>query len=404
VNLILFLGAATMTEEEFWETRIHLLGLQQAKEQQLKGISSNMVTEMKPSLSGEGTGNDSSLFTGAQSANQIKYTLTPHLIRSIFVQYPSVHKAFQENVPDKLSEKEFWTQYFQSRLFYHQQENTAKSVEATTNILDSYLLNEEVEDLKTPSREKVFSPLDLDSTIEDHPFQGLMLEDFLLDPDKKNFALMRQLNRHSERVLQSCLASKEIKAMASSTLDDPLDRLDDSQQQYFPLTIPWEEFQAKRMRCEEQPNLPVGHNYNLKLDLDKLQNGCGNIPLLNNEQLRQSMAIDARDSQQILQEFQGYLDTHEDLLVFQHKVNEVLRHFWAAFKSMSVLFKGGKKLDDSDAQKTKEKYQRMMKLVGDLRQQLELAWFKKYAFSHSILASIKQPLDRAIQDSCNFIV
>jgi hypothetical protein len=29
-----------------------------------------------------------------------------------------VHKAYQENVPDKVSEKEFWIKYFSSQYFY----------------------------------------------------------------------------------------------------------------------------------------------------------------------------------------------------------------------------------------------------------------------------------------------
>jgi transcription initiation factor TFIIH subunit 1 len=39
--------------------------------------------------------------------SQINFTITPDIIRAIFIQYPTVKKAYDENVPDKVGFKEF---------------------------------------------------------------------------------------------------------------------------------------------------------------------------------------------------------------------------------------------------------------------------------------------------------
>lgn len=44
--------------------------------------------------------------------------LTPAEMQRIFVEEPAVHQAWLDQVPDKLSEKEFWTNYFRARLMH----------------------------------------------------------------------------------------------------------------------------------------------------------------------------------------------------------------------------------------------------------------------------------------------
>lgn len=38
-------------------------------------------------------------------------TITPQFIQQVFAEKPHVHRAFVENVPQKLDEKEFWTRF-----------------------------------------------------------------------------------------------------------------------------------------------------------------------------------------------------------------------------------------------------------------------------------------------------
>ena len=38
-------------------------------------------------------------------------TITPQFIQQVFAEKPHVHRAFVENVPQKMDEKEFWTRF-----------------------------------------------------------------------------------------------------------------------------------------------------------------------------------------------------------------------------------------------------------------------------------------------------
>ena len=60
-------------EEQFWETRKQLLTQQQFMQAQKKGALSASLADIKPS---------------SVEGNDIKYTLTPDLIHSIFVHFP----------------------------------------------------------------------------------------------------------------------------------------------------------------------------------------------------------------------------------------------------------------------------------------------------------------------------
>ena len=37
--------------------------------------------------------------------------ITPQFIQQVFAEKPHVHRAFVENVPQKMDEKEFWTRF-----------------------------------------------------------------------------------------------------------------------------------------------------------------------------------------------------------------------------------------------------------------------------------------------------
>ncbi len=51
----------------------------------------------------------------------LRFVLTPQLIQTIFIQFPAVHQAFRENVPERMKEKISWSQYFTSKYFGCQQ-------------------------------------------------------------------------------------------------------------------------------------------------------------------------------------------------------------------------------------------------------------------------------------------
>lgn len=92
-----------ISEEDFWQARRHLLA-NEASKRQKTGKTSSLLTD----LAGK---NES-------GGNVVKYNLNAEVIHQIFVQYPSIHLAYQDQVPDKLSETEFWSAFFKSKYFH----------------------------------------------------------------------------------------------------------------------------------------------------------------------------------------------------------------------------------------------------------------------------------------------
>ena len=92
-----------MSESEFWSTREHLVNKQLLLDQQERGVSLGVLSHSTAESVDEG---------------EKRFTLTPAVIQSIFIQYPSIRDAYEETVPDRVSEHEFWTRYFKSRLFH----------------------------------------------------------------------------------------------------------------------------------------------------------------------------------------------------------------------------------------------------------------------------------------------
>lgn len=194
-----------MSEEEFWDTRQPLLALEAAQESQLKGMSSTMTSELRPS---------------AGMGGEIKYTLTPSIIHSIFIQYPTLRTAYQEWVgPEKMSEKEFWTLYFSSKLFNKESSNNAK------NPLDAYIVADDAtlaanEPSPTPASTAaaagpIHPLLNVLASAEDHPTTLLA---FTTTDDAKTMSLIRKLNRHSELVLKTNLSSVESPQLPATEL------------------------------------------------------------------------------------------------------------------------------------------------------------------------------------------
>jgi len=92
-----------ITAEEFWANHAAEYVKQKQGVKQEVGVAGSFLAEIKPQADG---------------ANGLKYNLTPDIIESIFKTYPAVKRKHNDHVPNKLSEQEFWTKFFQSHYFH----------------------------------------------------------------------------------------------------------------------------------------------------------------------------------------------------------------------------------------------------------------------------------------------
>ncbi|CAO3669230.1 unnamed protein product [Umbelopsis vinacea] len=189
----LVINGKNVTEEEFWESPYVQKIRQQmkkdaaSKEGQQKGKSSKMV-ELRP---------------GQQEGSDVKYTLTSQIIHDIFAQYPSVKRAYDANVPDKLTEQNFWKRFLASEFFHRSRTGSRSTNAVVDDVFDKCLREEDAENLTAPSLaefDHFKKTIDLSATAEDHNESG-NAPDFTMRPGGKNLPLIRRFNRHAMRVL-----------------------------------------------------------------------------------------------------------------------------------------------------------------------------------------------------------
>ncbi|KAJ7287846.1 hypothetical protein C8J57DRAFT_1285066 [Mycena rebaudengoi] len=176
-----------LTEAEFWEGREHLLLALAASENQHKGKPGQLVDPRPETVDGE-----------------TKILITPQLTHDIFDEYPVVAKAHSENVPNKLSESEFWRRYFKSKLYHAHRASirstAAQHVVQDDPILDKYL--EKIDDGLSLRLSQYISG----ATLEDHGETGNEKDVTMMAGRQRGaLPLIRKFNEHSERLLNSAL-------------------------------------------------------------------------------------------------------------------------------------------------------------------------------------------------------
>ena len=76
----------------------------------------------------------------ASSDNQVNVNVTRDTINEIFGTYPIIRKAFDDLVPSKFPEEEFWSRFFNSKLFRRLRgDKINTSNERGDFVLDKYL-------------------------------------------------------------------------------------------------------------------------------------------------------------------------------------------------------------------------------------------------------------------------
>ena len=72
----------------------------------------------------------------SDGSNGLVYNISYDDIQSIFKTYPIVKLKYIQNVPNKMSEKDFWTKFFQSYYFLKDQINSTNDLFADCSIRD----------------------------------------------------------------------------------------------------------------------------------------------------------------------------------------------------------------------------------------------------------------------------
>ncbi|KAH9083858.1 hypothetical protein EDB83DRAFT_2512159 [Lactarius deliciosus] len=149
----------------------------------------------------------------AVEGGEVKIVITPQLVHDIFDEYPVIAKAYDENVPSKLSKAEFWKRYFQSKLFHSHRASirstAAQHVVKDDAIFDKYLERPDDElEPRRPRDDEVDMFIDLEATREDHEETGNE-RDVTMQAGKQRGALplIRKFNEHSERLLKSAISN-----------------------------------------------------------------------------------------------------------------------------------------------------------------------------------------------------
>lgn len=169
---------------QFWTTRLHLLRAHAIERGQMRG-SYNVLSTLKPRT----------------EENVTKMNISKEQIQLIFSQHPLVKQVYDENVP-KLSEQQFWSRFFQSRLFKKLRGERISESDATDAVLDKYLKTDESAGTKERDGALVPHFMDLAGNEVNHSQRGGNRPDVDMRPSGVDkVPIIRTLNSLSEKIM-----------------------------------------------------------------------------------------------------------------------------------------------------------------------------------------------------------
>ncbi|XP_064634667.1 general transcription factor IIH subunit 1-like [Lineus longissimus] len=189
--------SGVITADEFWANRANKQGSGNTGGQDV-GVSAAFLADIKPQTDG---------------CNGLRYNLTADIIESIFRTYPAVKDLHANSVPDKLSESEFWTKFFQSHYFHRDRINMSSK-----DIFTECAKTDE-KDIQKEIHTSINDPfIDLtefkdDTLDEGYGAKGMEARQQM---NATNLSMIRRFNHHSTMVLKS-LEQKEAASSAAGS-------------------------------------------------------------------------------------------------------------------------------------------------------------------------------------------
>ncbi|KAL3849123.1 hypothetical protein ACJIZ3_011005 [Penstemon smallii] len=188
-----FVGGGVLTDAEFWATRKNSSRMPK----QRVALKNEMWT-VKPLFDGQ--------------SNRVTFNLTPEIIYQIFAEKPAVRQAYLNFVPNKMTEKEFWTKYSRAEYLHSTRNVVAAAAEAAEDEELAVFLKQD-DMLANEARRKirrVDPTIDIDADegddythLPDHGLSRADIKDVLdpiYEPYRRSFS--QNLNQHASVVLQ----------------------------------------------------------------------------------------------------------------------------------------------------------------------------------------------------------
>ncbi|KAJ0424403.1 hypothetical protein BJY00DRAFT_276599 [Aspergillus carlsbadensis] len=186
---------------QFWSTRLHLLRAHAIERSQTRG-SYNVLSTLKPRT----------------EDNVTKMNISKEQIQLIFNQHPLVKRVYDENVP-KLSESQFWSRFFQSRLFKKLRGERITDSDATDAVLDKYLKADEQGNLIREVHVPHF--LDLEGNEGNNSQRRGNRPDLDMRPSAvEKVPIIRTLNSLSEKIMANVAPADRAPSAPVGKLDD----------------------------------------------------------------------------------------------------------------------------------------------------------------------------------------
>lgn len=187
---------------QFWSTRTNLLRAHAIETNQKKGAY-NVLSTVKPrTVDGE-----------------LKLSISVEQVQMIFAQHPLVKRIYNENVP-KLSEAQFWSRFFLSKLSKKLRGERVNENDATDQLFDKYDPSENTDAIQSKiMAQHVPHIIDIEANEENQGgFRSGNAKDVEMRP-RANIPIVKTLNSLSEKIMANVAPSDSNTEDAGAAFD-----------------------------------------------------------------------------------------------------------------------------------------------------------------------------------------